>query len=100
MPAGNLILQIIGEPSHRLMETMGETEALRTTQQREALGEQGLEGLKNRLKEAVEQNEVSPSSTSFSSQIETPLFWRAYPWCFSSKRRSMGRIFTGDPSSV
>ena len=51
-------LQVIGRPSQKLMNEMGEAEKERVKSQREMLGEEGLKQLAVKLENATEENEV------------------------------------------
>ncbi|KAL9988958.1 hypothetical protein ACROYT_G003456 [Oculina patagonica] len=51
---------ITGEPSAKLMTDMSETEKKRVAEQRESLGEEGLNSKRQRLEKATEDNEVAP----------------------------------------
>ena len=51
-------VQIIGEPSLKLMKEMGEEEKKRIAQQVASLGKPGLKKMEQQLSAAVEENEV------------------------------------------
>lgn len=52
------ILQIIGEPSSKMMTEMSETEKKRVAEQITTLGEEGLKSKRQRLEKATDDNEV------------------------------------------
>ena len=52
------ILQIIGEPSSKMMTEMSETEKKRVAEQMATLGEEGLKSKRQRLEKATDDNEV------------------------------------------
>lgn len=52
------ILQIIGEPSSKMMTEMSETEKKRVAEQIATLGEEGLKSKRQRLEKATDDNEV------------------------------------------
>ena len=52
------ILQIIGEPSSKMMTEMSETEKKRVAEQIVTLGEEGLKSKRQRLEKATDDNEV------------------------------------------
>nr|KAG5705771.1 hypothetical protein BaRGS_027430 [Batillaria attramentaria] len=51
---------VVGDPSSKLMETMGEEEKGRVEAQRKELGTTGLEERRVKLEQATEENEVEP----------------------------------------
>ena len=58
MKSPPMFLQIVGDPSKKLMEEMGDTEKARVKKQAEALGEDGLKKKAAELEKATEENEV------------------------------------------
>ena len=52
------ILQIIGEPSSKMMTEMSETEKKRVAEQIATLSEEGLKSKRQRLEKATDDNEV------------------------------------------
>jgi hypothetical protein len=57
-------LQVIGEPSQKLMTEMSQTEKDRVKQQQERLGPNGLKERGERLKKANEENGVRNLETT------------------------------------
>lgn len=51
-------MQIVGQPSAKLMTKMSETEKKRVAEQRTTLGEEGLKIKRQRLDKATQDNEV------------------------------------------
>lgn len=51
--------KIIGEPSNKLMEDMGQEEKDRVAEQRKKLGEEGLKKMADTVEAANEENEVT-----------------------------------------
>ena len=74
------ILQIIGEPSSKMMTEMSETEKKRVAEQIATLGEEGLKSKRQRLEKATDDNEVHCSyvemffSYSFSGSESYDMF--------------------------
>ena len=59
------MLQIIGEPSSKMMTEMSGTEKKRVAEQIATLGEEGLKSKKQRLEKATDDNEVHCSYVEF-----------------------------------
>lgn len=60
-------VEVIGEPSKKLMTEMSNNEKKRVKEQQESLGEDGLNEKRKRLKKANEENGVDPPSSLVSS---------------------------------
>ncbi|ESO83908.1 hypothetical protein LOTGIDRAFT_222342 [Lottia gigantea] len=62
---------IIGEPSIKLMEEMGQTEKDRVAKQRSELRESGLKKMAETLEKATEENEIEPT-TAMLTCVDVP----------------------------